>query len=293
MAPPRTGSEPHVPPWRRVAAVDGREAQIRVVTTFGEEIARGPQWGAGGAVLRTKVWEKTPVAGSWCGVHVVSEHRPFYQFSPAKSGGSLSVCRADSIKRGTSLATRPYLLLRCYPPTFLQLFITEEGELFCVDIGGSNSVVLCQRPWPSRRSPRVVTCGRRLENGHVNYKWTKTNIIREVVATGIPPTGVLEELPSVDLDELEAKALQLEEEASQNAARFGVGVTEQAQDCFDALSKTMQVEWEGEDIKCMGCKISKPYDPMKSISGPNPQTVDRVRKVLQSELGRMQKKSGK
>lgn len=112
-------------------------------------------------VLRTKVWEKTPVAGSWCGVHVVSEHRPFYQFSPAKSGGSLSVCRADSIKRGTSLATRPYLLLRCYPPTFLQLFITEEGELFCVDIGGSNSVVLCQRPWPSRRSPRVVTCGRR------------------------------------------------------------------------------------------------------------------------------------
>ncbi|CAK9031479.1 unnamed protein product [Durusdinium trenchii] len=152
-----------------------------------------------------------------------------------------------------------------------------EGELFCVDIGGSNSVVLCQR----------------LENGHVNYKWTKTNIIREVVATGIPPTGVLEELPSVDLDELEAKALQLEEEASQNAARFGVGVTEQAQDCFDALSKTMQVEWEGEDIKCMGCKISKPYDPMKSISGPNPQTVDRVRKVLQSELGRMQKKSGK
>lgn len=50
MAPPRTGSEPHVPPWRRVAAVDGREAQIRVVTTFGEEIARGPQWGAGGAV---------------------------------------------------------------------------------------------------------------------------------------------------------------------------------------------------------------------------------------------------
>eukprot|EP00435_Cladocopium_sp_Y103_P071466 s855_g37.t1 len=169
-----------------------------------------------------------------------------------------------------------------------------EGELFCVDIGGSNSVVLCQR----------------LENGNVNYKWTKTNIIREVVATGGPPVGAIEEitgffdlrgvknpelngasielkeLPGVDFSELEAKAKRLEEDAAQNAARYGVGVTEQAQDCYDALSKTMQAEWEGEDIKCMGCKISKPYDPMKSISGPDQKAVERVRKVLQAELGR-------
>ncbi|CAE7768987.1 unnamed protein product, partial [Symbiodinium microadriaticum] len=47
-----------------------------------------------------------------------------------------------------------------------------EGELFCVDIGGSNSVVLCQR----------------LDNGRVNYKWTKMNIIREVVAMAGPPS---------------------------------------------------------------------------------------------------------
>ena len=152
-----------------------------------------------------------------------------------------------------------------------------EGELFCVDIGGSNSVVLCQR----------------LENGHVNYKWTKTNIIREVVATGGPPGGATEELPSVDLSELEVRAKQLEEEAAQNAGRYGVGVTEQAQDCFDALSKTMEAAWDGEEIKCMGCKISKPYDPMKSISGSDQKAVERVRKVLQSELGRMQKKPGK
>ncbi|OLP86897.1 hypothetical protein AK812_SmicGene31939 [Symbiodinium microadriaticum] len=133
-----------------------------------------------------------------------------------------------------------------------------EGELFCVDIGGSNSVVLCQR----------------LDNGRVNYKWTKMNIIREVVAMAGPPsTGA--------------------EEAARTAARYGVGVTEQAQDCFDALSKTMQTEWDGEDIICMGCRIAKPYDPNKNISGGEPKTLERVKKVLQEELARMQKKTGK
>ena len=74
-------------------------------------------------------------------------------------------------------------------------------------------------------------------------RWTKTNIIREVVATGgPPPCGALEELPGVDLAQLEAKAVRMEQDAAQNAGRYGVGVTEQAQDCYDALSKTMAAE---------------------------------------------------
>mmetsp|Transcript_46841 Transcript_46841/g.87540 ORF Transcript_46841/g.87540 Transcript_46841/m.87540 type:complete len:182 (+) Transcript_46841:69-614(+) len=152
-----------------------------------------------------------------------------------------------------------------------------EGELFCVDIGGSNSVVLCQR----------------LDNGNVNYKWIKTNIIREVVATAGPPMGgvAAEDLPHLDLKQLEERAKKAEEEAARYATRWGVGVTEQAQDCFDALSKTMQTEWEGEDIICMGCRISKPYDPQKNISGGDAKTLERVKKVLQAQLERMPKRS--
>jgi len=150
-----------------------------------------------------------------------------------------------------------------------------EGELFCVDIGGSNSVVICQR----------------LENGNVNYKWTKTNIIREVTATSGPPGGVEEQfLPGVDMKLLDARAKKLEEAAVAESKRYGVGVTENAQEVYDALSKTMETEWEGEDIKCLGVKISPPYDPIKNVSGSDKQVVERVTKVLQNELSRIKKK---
>mmetsp|Transcript_31193 Transcript_31193/g.56579 ORF Transcript_31193/g.56579 Transcript_31193/m.56579 type:complete len:178 (-) Transcript_31193:89-622(-) len=149
-----------------------------------------------------------------------------------------------------------------------------EGELFCVDIGGSNSVVLCQR----------------LDNGHVNYKWTKTNIIREVTATSAPPAGAAtEELPYVDLKTVEKRAAKHEEAAAKAAAQVGVGVSELAQETFNALAKTMEPEWGGDDILVLGVKISPPYDPTSSITGPNQQVVDRVKKVLVSEMSRKQK----
>mmetsp|Transcript_24446 Transcript_24446/g.44862 ORF Transcript_24446/g.44862 Transcript_24446/m.44862 type:complete len:182 (-) Transcript_24446:63-608(-) len=147
-----------------------------------------------------------------------------------------------------------------------------EGELFCFD-SQSNSVVICQK----------------LDNGNVNYKWTKANIIREVIATG-GPSGQDEELPNVDLRYVEARAKKLEEQAAREAKRYGVGVTEHAQEVFDALNKTMEASWDGEDIKVLGVKITKPYDPIKNISGGDTAAQERIRKVLQAEL---QKREGK
>ena len=96
------------------------QAQIRVVTTFGEEIAAGPD------IL--------------LGILV------------------------DSETTGPNDKT------------------TQEGELFCVDIGGSNSVVLCQRRfdffrvvfWFLLYEDLCFSSRCRLENGNVNYKcWTE------------------------------------------------------------------------------------------------------------------------
>lgn len=62
-----------------------------------------------------------------------------------------------------------------------------------------------------------------------------------------------------------------------------------AQEVFDALSKTMEASWEGEDILVLGVRITKPYDPQTCISGKDTQVVERVTKVLQNELARRKK----
>eukprot|EP00406_Dinophysis_acuminata_P065987 CAMPEP_0179281462 /NCGR_PEP_ID=MMETSP0797-20121207/37164_1 /TAXON_ID=47934 /ORGANISM="Dinophysis acuminata, Strain DAEP01" /LENGTH=192 /DNA_ID=CAMNT_0020990167 /DNA_START=50 /DNA_END=628 /DNA_ORIENTATION=- len=156
-----------------------------------------------------------------------------------------------------------------------------EGELFCVDTSGTsgsnsaNSVIICQR----------------LDNGNVNYKWTKTNIIREVKASSGPPNGASDEwfpLPHVDLRLIEHRAKKLEDDAREEAKRYGVGVTEHAQEVYDALSKTMEAEWDGEDIKVFGVKVTKPYAP-NCCTGGDDQARDRVQKVL-TELARTNKK---
>eukprot|EP00929_Paragymnodinium_shiwhaense_P068250 TRINITY_DN34300_c0_g1_i1.p1 TRINITY_DN34300_c0_g1~~TRINITY_DN34300_c0_g1_i1.p1 ORF type:complete len:182 (-),score=32.05 TRINITY_DN34300_c0_g1_i1:92-637(-) len=150
-----------------------------------------------------------------------------------------------------------------------------EGELFCCDTVSSNTVILCQR----------------LANGNVNYKWTKANIIREVHAVTGPSGSAVEEwLPHVDLRRVEERAKKLEDEAQASVSRYGVGVTEHAQDIFDALSKTMGASWDGEDIKVFGVRISKPYDPKTCVSGGDDQAQERVRKVLQGELARLSKR---
>jgi hypothetical protein len=63
---------------------------------------------------------------------------------------------------------------------------------------------------------------------------------------------------------------------------IGVGVTREAQEIFDSLAKTMPCSWSGQDIVCYKVKVSPPYD-MKTCEGPDPNELDRVRKVLEGE----------
>merc|ERR1712012_533015 len=69
----------------------------------------------------------------------------------------------------------------------------------------------------------------------------------------------------------------------------GVGVTEFAQEIFNAMSKTMDVSWEKEDIICFGVRIQKPYTPESCVGGDDPAALERVKKVLIGELNRIKK----
>eukprot|EP00276_Gloeochaete_wittrockiana_P010225 CAMPEP_0184646926 /NCGR_PEP_ID=MMETSP0308-20130426/3746_1 /TAXON_ID=38269 /ORGANISM="Gloeochaete witrockiana, Strain SAG 46.84" /LENGTH=122 /DNA_ID=CAMNT_0027077417 /DNA_START=437 /DNA_END=805 /DNA_ORIENTATION=- len=78
-------------------------------------------------------------------------------------------------------------------------------------------------------------------------------------------------------------------EAKKNASRLGVGVTQEAQDIYDGLAKTMPVKWEEQTIIVFeDTKIVAPFT-MDEVSGTNEKAVAHVKKVLDNTLRKLRK----
>jgi hypothetical protein len=94
----------------------------------------------------------------------------------------------------------------------------------------------------------------------------------------------MQKLPAVELD----KVFALEQHAMAQAADLrrliGKGVTEEAQDLFDVLHKTLPCAWDGQRIivGVVGQNeviVTPPYAP-ESASGNDPKSLEHVRKVV-------------
>jgi hypothetical protein len=73
------------------------------------------------------------------------------------------------------------------------------------------------------------------------------------------------------------------------AANIGVGVTQEAQDIFDALARTLPCVWDGKAIQVMDeVRISPPYDECEpATQAADPRAVERVQKVLAHEKSKL------
>ncbi|KNA23245.1 hypothetical protein SOVF_026580 [Spinacia oleracea] len=91
----------------------------------------------------------------------------------------------------------------------------------------------------------------------------------------------------LDLSSLQAREESAIRQAEIEAERIGVGVTAEAQNIFDALSKTLPVRWDKTVIVVMDqVRVCSPYFP-ESVSGGTPAANERVRKVLELERKRL------
>jgi hypothetical protein len=134
-----------------------------------------------------------------------------------------------------------------------------------------------------------------------NFRVFKTDCLAEVISMDTEPTRLPEPL-NIDSRLPKINAAKVRENAA-NAARersrkLGQDVTIEAQDIFDALSKTYPCAWDNSSIVILGeVRIEPPYTVEKVMPEPGrpvevggkgiDSTVERVKKVLEGERKKM------
>ncbi|KAJ3694934.1 hypothetical protein LUZ60_000311 [Juncus effusus] len=121
-----------------------------------------------------------------------------------------------------------------------------------------------------------------------NVRLIKANYIKDftVIGRGEDPLDLKKCF--VDLSLIHAREEAALRQAEIEAERIGVGVTSEAQCIFDALSKTLPVQWERTDIVVMKeIRVCSPYQT-ENVIGGTAAANERVKKVLDSERKRLQ-----
>ncbi|KAJ0095030.1 hypothetical protein Patl1_16212 [Pistacia atlantica] len=121
-----------------------------------------------------------------------------------------------------------------------------------------------------------------------NIRLLKANYIKDFSYLGQAEDPLDVKNCYLDINALQAREELAVRQAEADAVRLGVGVTSEAQNIFDALSKTLPVRWDKTVIVVMNeVRVSSPYLP-ESVSGGTAAANDRVKKVLEFERKRLQ-----
>ena len=103
-----------------------------------------------------------------------------------------------------------------------------------------------------------------------------------VISLPSPPTQP-KELPPLDHSALQSRLDAAITRLKAEDARKGKGVTREAQDIFDRISRTLPTRWEGKDIVVSDAVvIEAPYrsDDCRLITGAAKESLGRVKKVV-------------
>ncbi|CAH8312968.1 unnamed protein product [Eruca vesicaria subsp. sativa] len=131
--------------------------------------------------------------------------------------------------------------------------------------------------------------GSKPRDGHAkNTRMVNASFITGLSYLGKTEDPLLTDDCWVNLDGLRAKEALAIRQAEAEAERMGVGVTAEAQSIFDALSKTLPVQWENSDILVMKeVRVRSPY-LSDCVFGGTDAANNRVKKVLELVRRRLQ-----
>ncbi|EME28914.1 Protein LSM12 [Galdieria sulphuraria] len=120
----------------------------------------------------------------------------------------------------------------------------------------------------------------------------KASLVKNINVLGRSNVDQLpQQLSPLNLEALKMREEQALQKARKDLARTGVGVSQQAQEIFDALCKTLPCQWEEDSIVIFeNIKLKKPYR-VEDLEGSEIEAVNRVKVVLENELQKLQRRN--
>jgi len=148
-----------------------------------------------------------------------------------------------------------------------------EGEIFSFD-NNTNCVVLIERHKHSTIKK--------------NFRLLKTSFVKEIQYLGKAENSDFElEPPPISVGRVRQKEYAAIRSMKEEISRIGVGVTQEAQEIFNALARTLPCKWSKESITVFDDVTIDPPYAIENCRGPTAVSVERVKKVLEGERRRL------
>ncbi|KAJ2785164.1 hypothetical protein GGI15_002024 [Coemansia interrupta] len=218
----------------------------------------------------------------------------------AGSGNAGAGLENGSARRSGSGRAAPAVPLSSLVDTQIRVTLISdavvEGVLFTYDVYSGVMALISeedsktgasQQQSQSNGSPSV-------SNGQLPSLATRVHLIKasnvkDVQVTSRSSSIVIPKVGPVAVSTIEARKKRSLAQAQERASRIGVGVTDDAQSIFEALSRTLPCRWDQNKIVVLDeVVIDSPYstDNCRELTSAS-LTLQRVKKVLQGELQRI------
>jgi len=135
-----------------------------------------------------------------------------------------------------------------------------------------------------------------LQHSAQDFRILKVSFLKDVVAlsgkkaasSDQPFTNAEPKIGPVNLAAIQARERDVHRQESAGLERRGVGVSKEAQEIFDALSRTMPCRWHEKNIIVLDqVIITEPYS-LENCRSKDQNAMNRVKKVLEGERRKLE-----
>ncbi|RDW43647.1 anticodon-binding domain-domain-containing protein [Yarrowia lipolytica] len=175
----------------------------------------------------------------------------------------------------------------CYDPLSQTVTLEESPQKFrIVRTPLIKSVVVLEKPKSTPGSTPTAAAATSAPASKPKNSWSEIARAKKDAPPAVSTQAFETNSPVgfVDLDAVKRREGDVVNQEMRKQANKGVGVTEQGQEIYDAIAKTLPCRWDGKSILAVEeVQIDPPYNTLScKANKPNSQALAHVKKIIEA-----------